>query len=95
MNRPPNDVRHPAAAAIQDIVMGKARAIEKTGMAEITYQIEIEAPDGMKVKDRGTIRRDPQEMPTLPASPIPDDIVDAVIEKLRGGDERSGKTKGQ
>lgn len=56
---PAVDIRHPAAAMIQDIVMGKARAIERTGVAEIDYNIDVETPDGMKVSDHGTLRRDP------------------------------------
>ena len=85
MGNQSNDPRHPVAAAIQDLVTGKARAIERTGVAEISYQIEIEAPDGLKLRDKGVIRRDPQEMPVLPPSPATDRIVEAVIERLKGG----------
>jgi hypothetical protein len=46
-----------------EIVNSKARALQRTDLAEIDYEVEIEGVDGMKIKDSGTIRRDPYIAP--------------------------------
>lgn len=66
-NTPGVDPRHPAAAIVQDIVNGKARSLERTGMAEINFEIEVEV-EGVKVKDNGCIRRDPFSATSAPPS---------------------------
>lgn len=49
----------PQAKMVSDLVFMKASAMKANDLAEIDYEIEVEFPDGTKLRDQGTLRRDP------------------------------------